>query len=57
MQEGQGEAKFTISNITMMGDLVIKFLEVKGTSEVAAIHSYNYCHKYVGNLADNSRDS
>jgi len=27
------------------GDAVIKFLEVKGTSEVAAIHSYNCCHR------------
>ena len=27
------------------GDAVIKFLEVKGTSEVAGIHSCNYCRK------------
>ena len=27
------------------GDAVIKFLEVKGTSKVAAIHSYNCCHR------------
>ena len=27
------------------GDAVIKFLEVKGTSKVTAIHSYNCCHR------------
>ena len=42
-RSGGGE----VSNIKYNdgGDAVIKFLEVKGTSEVAAIHSYNYCHK------------